>query len=293
MEYENIKKFKINENWNIGDNQYKCPLCDKVYPKKGIISHLMRTHYGVKFGSGYNGKYNDPEFKEKIRKNNIKRCIEKYGKYKKYLVKCSGCSKHFYITEREKLFPLKEHYYCNRSCANKHIITSETKEKIRNGVIKNLIENGIKRDYKRKEYKCIICGNDLGIKRRKYCNECLKKKRQENMSEIKKYRSDCQFNFNLSDYPDEFDFELIRRYGWYSASNHGNNLSGVSRDHSVSINYGFKNNIPIEIIRHPANCRLIQHNENSKKHIKCSMTINELYNKIDNWNKKYNASVAA
>ena len=26
---------------------------------------------------------------------------------------------------------------------------------------------------------------------------------------IKKYRSECSFKFNLYDYPDEFDFELI------------------------------------------------------------------------------------
>lgn len=283
-------KLKRNEDWKVSDNIYKCPICLKDFPKKGIVSHILRVHYGVKFGSGYNGKYNDPEFRKKVKNIRNENYIKRVGKYKEFIVECDCCRTKFKVTEREKLFPMKERYFCNRSCANKRVCGDEKKESIKNGVL-NYLKNV--KQYEPKIYKCIICETDLGIKRRKYCNECLKKKRQENMSEIRKYRSDCQFNFNLSDYPDEFDFKLIRKYGWYSASNHGNNLSGVSRDHCVSIDYGFKNNIPIEIIKHPANCRLIQHNENSKKHIKCSMTINELYNKIDNWNKKYNASVAA
>ena len=28
------------------------------------------------------------------------------------------------------------------------------------------------------------------------------------------YRADCKFKFNLKDYPDEFDFDLIKQFGW-------------------------------------------------------------------------------
>ena len=88
--------------------------------------------------------------------------------------------------------------------------------------------------------------------------------------------------------PEEFDFELIKRYGWYKAKNHGNNLTGISRDHMVSIKYGFEHNVDPKIISHPANCKLMIHSENVRKYNKCSITLEELLVRIENWNKKYN-----
>lgn len=69
------------------------------------------------------------------------------------------------------------------------------------------------------------------------------------------------------------------------------NLNGISRDHIISINYGFKNNIDYKIISHPANCQLLRHSENSKKYTKCDLTLKELLNKIKKWNKKYGALI--
>lgn len=107
------------------------------------------------------------------------------------------------------------------------------------------------------------------------------------MSEYQKYYQECQFNFSLNQYPEEFDFNLVEQYGWYQAKNNGNNLNGVSRDHMISIKYGYEHNINPEIIKHPANCQLMIHNENISKHKKCSITIEELLIKIDVWNKKH------
>lgn len=104
---------------------------------------------------------------------------------------------------------------------------------------------------------------------------------------FKYYQSQCKFKFALNYYPNEFDFELVKIYGWYSAKNHGGNLSGVSRDHIISARYGFDNNIDSKIIAHPANCQLLIHNENSRKHTKCGMTIEQLLEKIQQWNIKY------
>lgn len=104
---------------------------------------------------------------------------------------------------------------------------------------------------------------------------------------LENYRADCAFKFNLSDYPDEFDFTLIEIYGWYKPKNRGNNLNGVSRDHAVSVRYGFDNDLPAEHLSHPANCVLMQHGENVSKGKKITMSYEELLKRIEEWDKKY------
>lgn len=106
-------------------------------------------------------------------------------------------------------------------------------------------------------------------------------------SEFSNYRADCSFKFDLKDFPKEFNFKLIEECGWYKAANKGNNLTGVSRDHIVSVRYGFDNKIDPKIISHPANCQLLMHNKNASKGSKCELTLNELIAKIDAWNNKY------
>ena len=102
------------------------------------------------------------------------------------------------------------------------------------------------------------------------------------------YKLQCQFNFALSDFPDEFDFDLIRKYGWYKAKNKGNNPNGVSRDHMYSVMEGYRNNVDPSIISHPANCRLIRHNDNISKLDGSTITLEQLLDRIEKWNKKYN-----
>jgi hypothetical protein len=110
---------------------------------------------------------------------------------------------------------------------------------------------------------------------------------RKNRSELVNYRANCSFKFNLKDFPNEFDFLLIEKHGWYLPKNRGNNLFGVSRDHAVSVRYGFDNNIPPEHLAHPANCVLMQHNKNVSKGIKNTISYEELLLKIETWNKKY------
>ena len=107
-------------------------------------------------------------------------------------------------------------------------------------------------------------------------------------SALVNYRADCAFKFNLSDFSDEFDFTLIESYGWYKPRNRGNNLSGVSRDHAVSVRYGYDNDLPPEHLAHPANCVLMQHGKNVSKGKNNTMSYEELLNRIEVWEKKYN-----
>lgn len=110
------------------------------------------------------------------------------------------------------------------------------------------------------------------------------------MDEYQKYRLDTNFKFNLSDYPNEFDFSLIERYGWYSPTNKNNNLGGVSRDHMFSVREGFEMGINPEIISHPANCRLMIHTDNISKNKKSIITIEELLDRIKKFEYKYKDS---
>jgi len=98
------------------------------------------------------------------------------------------------------------------------------------------------------------------------------------------YRRMCQFNFSVSEFPKEFDYGLVDEYGWYKAKNRGDNQNGISRDHIVSVEYGWQNNIDPKIISHPANCQLMRHKDNMTKKIGCGMTIEELLVKIEVWN---------
>ena len=137
---------------------------------------------------------------------------------------------------------------------------------------------------------CPICNKDFTgtTQNQVYCSrKCWNLFQKERVNERRRYKLDCQFDFNLSDYPVEFDFELLKKYGMYSAYNRGNNLNGVSRDHLYSISKGFKNKIDCNIIKHPANCKLVIHSENNKKNDNCDITIEDLKDKIKSWDKKY------
>lgn len=105
---------------------------------------------------------------------------------------------------------------------------------------------------------------------------------------IKDIGQTANFNFNLADYKDEFDFSLVEKYGWYSPSNKKNNLGGISRDHMLSVNEGFRMNIDPKIISHPANCRLMIHTDNISKNKGSVITLDELIVRIKDFEIKYN-----
>ena len=55
----------------------------------------------------------------------------------------------------------------------------------------------------------------------------------------------------------------------------------------ISIKFGYRNNIDTSFICHPANCKLLPHNDNISKHDKCSISLDVLKERIENCNKKY------
>lgn len=223
---------------------------------------------------------------------------EKYGPKKSYQVTCNKCSKLFEVIEREKSFPSKDKYYCSRKCANSRVITEEHKKKTSRSMFGRYGRKYV--EPREITAECKECHKIFTYifqhRGRSFCTiSCASKSHakirnatsRENRPALINYRADCAFKFNLKDYPDEFDFTLIEIYGWYKAKNRGNNLNGVSRDHMVSVRHGFDNNIPAEHLSHPANCRLILHNDNISKGTQNFITYEELLNRIAEWNKKY------
>jgi uncharacterized Zn finger protein (UPF0148 family) len=265
-----------------------CIICKKEFSIKGIHTHYERLHGSVedkkKYSSGYNHRYNDSKYRKSLKEGLKNSFNNKLGFLKDFDVFCNTCNKSFTVKEREKHFPSKEKYFCSRSCANKRIITKDHREKTSKSLKRNKdIKVNCKHcdvifvtASKTKQYCSVMCSNKhRAIKRRK------------NNPSYKNYRIDCAFKFDLKDYPEEFNFSLIESYGWYKPKNRGNNLNGVSRDHIVSVKYGFENNVEPSIISHPANCQLMRHNDNVSKYTKNDLTVEELLKKIKEWNEKY------
>lgn len=219
----------------------------------------------------------------------------RYGEKKQFKVKCQNCNKEFSVYQRQKLFPQKKHYFCSKFCSHSY-----------SGKLgKN------KHIHQQKEQKikiCPYCNKEFLISKTHpngiYCSRiCFAKHRQfikfkkeyENITNqiekknllLKYYRNKCQFTFSLNNFPNEFDFQLIKKYGWYAAKNHGNNLNGVSRDHMFSVKEGFLNNINPIFISHPANCRLIRHKDNVSKLDKSLFSKEQLLKRIIDWDIKY------
>lgn len=271
-----------------------CIYCREIKSSKGIHTHVERSHFGsTKYSNGYNGKYNTKEFRTKLKQSILATNNSRLGKLKEFCVDCSKCKKKFVVSERELQFPKKEKYFCSRGCANSHTITDDQKKKVSSKLTGKIYANPVE-----VTIECVVCKRPFTYikhytkKDKKVCSSaCANRKRGESQRlqrpALINYRADCAFKFNLNDYPKEFDFSLINEHGWYKPKNRGDNLTGVSRDHMVSVRYGFNNNIPSEHLAHPANCRLLQHGKNVSKGIKNSITYEELLIRIKQWDEKY------
>lgn len=205
-------------------------------------------------------------------------------------VVCASCGLRFSVEEPEEA-PPKEKYFCSRSCANRREYTSERK-----AALEQTIRNK-GQQFHQTVKACEICGKEF-VSRNRTCSKICGIKLAQKVKDSKKslaekrvYRLACNFRFALNSYPEEFDFALVKEHGWYRAPNQGGDGSGVSRDHMVSVDYGWKHQIDPAIIRHPANCRLMIHSDNFKKGIECSISLEELQLRIAEWDKKYGVVV--
>jgi len=232
---------------------------------------------------------NGDKGKTSISQTAKKKLLEKTGGRRKFQVTCIRCNNSFIVDEYEKLHPMRKMYFCSRSCANNRgNRTPEERKNISRGLRNRFLSST-------KKISCLECMTSLEVREKstqifcsKSCSYAYRSKSSKSKWSKKRiYRDQCKFTFGLKSYPDEFDFSLIEKFGWYKASNRGNNLQGISRDHIVSVDYGFRNNISPAIISHPANCRLMKHDENLLKNRKSDMSIDQLLEKIKAWDTRY------
>jgi hypothetical protein len=112
-----------------------------------------------------------------------------------------------------------------------------------------------------------------------FCSKSYQKFHPTVYADKQHYSWLCKFTFSISKYPLWFKGDIIEQYGWYSTPGSRKgilNTNGVSRDHMISVSYGYVNNIDPKIISHPANCKLLRHKDNQSKKTKCSITLDGL-----------------
>lgn len=265
--------------------KYKSPLCSCIVCRTvksacGIHGHYFSTHdpEGIKIMAevrslGTDATFRNPEFV----KNNKQEQIKKLPNKIKHKCDHKDCSN---LTSNSK--------FCSRRCSvivNNRKRTESSYEKQSDILIKNknapelISKEKVNKERKKTKRVCVVCGKiefttgRFQSKKCSFCNDSLT------------YRRQCEFKFNLKDYPEEFDFELLSEHGMFHPKK---NPKGVSRDHMLSVQYGKSNRIPSHIISHPANCRLILQGDNTRKQSDCCLSYDELLDRIKIWNDKYN-----
>lgn len=93
------------------------------------------------------------------------------------------------------------------------------------------------------------------------------------------YKNNCSFKFNPYSITNLPGYELLLQSGIYHSTK---NPSGVCRDHIMSIEFGWMNNIDPRIISSHHNCQFITNLENISKSSRSYITIDELLHRISN-----------
>lgn len=261
-------------------NIYVCKKCLKEYPSLQSLNAHARAHSNTKIPTRYCCSVLT---KKEISVGNL---TKHDNSYLKRLKSCLHCG----IQHTKPKF-------CSLSCAGTYNNLHSKPDRKR----------GPKTKPKTKPKRIKIKSNSMpdheiaGPYTKVYCNTCARSGKKFYWSSYRKFHPDlkksridyarsCGFRFSLSMFPGWFDTDLILQYGMYSTpgSRRGvKNINGISRDHMVSVSYGWENNIDPAIIRHPANCELVRHTDNQRKRTSCSITMDELLDRIKKFESIY------
>lgn len=111
-----------------------------------------------------------------------------------------------------------------------------------------------------------------------------KKGTYRNMESKKKYKMECDFHMNFELHSLLANFTDVNIKKWYNQkSGYKNEYS--TRDHMISKEHGYWFNIDTYLMSHPANCLLMKQKDNSSKNDRCSITLNELIERVEFFNE--------
>lgn len=88
-----------------------CPYCNKNFEVHSLYANHVRW-------CKLNPKYENINKNKNISKGMTLGYNKRLGEFKEFEVRCFICNTTFKVVEREKIFPKKKKYFCNRSCAN-------------------------------------------------------------------------------------------------------------------------------------------------------------------------------
>ena len=260
-------------------NLVSCIICKEQYSTKGLFTHFSRTHQNKTRSN------NKQQISISLKLRNFDILIKNLKNYYSNPRFCTVCNTEIDYFKRHNKSCSKQ---CSAKIGNKseYRQSEEYKSKMKTAV-------AIKREQTPKKepviwgpytriylIKCKISGEMFYSKTVKQISDSAK-------TEKRLYREKCSFKFDVYKYPEEFDIQLLKIYGWYSAKNKGDNFEGCARDHMISVSYGLTHKIDPKIISHPANCQIIQNKENQKKRGECSLTLNQLLLRIKMFDEKY------
>lgn len=266
---------------------YKCDICGDTFENGKVKSNHVRWKHRITPESS-------AAFAEKQASRSKERQDLKYGIETEFQVACCQCQKPMMVVERLFRHPMKEHYFCSRTCSSNHSRSFVAPGSISKAMVlwASQRESCARATRTRassyaKPKPCIDCGTGLPLKTKKRLCASCKEARIASIAAHKRYRQLATFKFSLNSYPNEFDFALIEAHGWYSAKNRGGNLTGVTRDHMYSVAEGFRKGVDPAIVAHPANCKLMLFTDNYRKRGSSSISLETLLERISAWDAKY------
>ena len=237
-----------------------CQYCNKSSPSKtSLTQHEIRCPSNVnRIIPARDGRAGGQANKLNAQK--------KYNASPKY---CVNCSQLLTYEQRKNTF-------CSKGCAGTYNNLNSSVDRKRGPTPKVKVPKE-KLPYSTL-YKCVCktCGLVWrGRSSKQYCDDHV-----DNYSHCR--RAQFWFTFALSDYPELFDFNLLKKHGMRS----NDNINGVVRDHRVSVADAIKYNYDPRYIKHPLNCELLLNADNAKKFKRSSLTYEELVKLVDDYEKK-------
>lgn len=279
---------------NISNLTCCCLICHQEVTVRGFKSHYFLKH-------SKNGERHVEEFVKK----NYTNYTSLLNEYNRAPSVCENCGSLLDYSHRKNKF-------CSKSCAalynnNRKTITTKGKTKSHHcsicgdeftGSIHLPKNSSICLKCRNKQRasirispsypSCVLYINTCQKTGLVFCSSAWKKYHPEVINDKEDYYRACKFKFSISDFPHWFNTDIIKKHGMYSPGNRTErNINGTSRDHLVSISYGWKNNIDTKLLSHPANCDLKLHKDNQSKRHRCEITVEELKERIQDFEKIY------